>query len=122
MEVVEVFKSSYGVHISVKAITGCDVVSTKFHAFPLSEGMDHFCLSATNSIDGEADRMLNAVEVVVDTGAGEDEERSRHTAEVESFRELLLERVLDVLDGDFGGLREEFEVVFGGNDKHLNND
>ena len=77
--------------------------------------MDDLRLPFTHILDGEADRALDAVEVVVDARTGQHDHRRRHAQERELGRQVVLEHVLDRLDGFFGRFRiaEQVAVALG---------
>ncbi len=83
--------------------------------------MDNFgCLSA-HRVDGEADGLFGSVEIVVESGAGEEEEWGGDSAQLQFACKGGLEGILDHLDCYFGGFGEEFAVIFlGENEWHVN--
>ena len=77
--------------------------------------MDHFRRTLVQAPDGEADGPLDAVQVIIDTRSGQDRHRRRHAQQRELGRQVVLEHVLDGLDGFFRLLdaAEQVAVIFG---------
>ena len=64
--------------------------------------MDYLGLALAHILDGEADRALDAVKVVIDARSGHDDHRRRDAQERELGGQIVLEHVLDGLDGFLG--------------------
>ena len=64
--------------------------------------------------------MFDAIEVVVETGAFEQEQRGGDTAQMQSRRKSFLKGILNHFDGHLGGLGQEAPtIVSGDNKRHI---
>ena len=64
--------------------------------------MHHLCLGITQILDGEGNRSLHTVQVVVDTQSLEHEERCGYTAQSKLRTEVLLEEFLNQFNALLG--------------------
>ena len=102
MDVVErFFVGADGGHVGVEPFAVAETVIGQDHAFPFGKGEDDFGVGSV-LFDLEGYFSFDAVEVVVDTGAFADEQGGGDALEVESLGQIILEEVLDELDGYFG--------------------
>ena len=93
VEVIQVFVATDGIHVCVETVAGRDAVSTQFHAFPLGQRMNHLCITVAHATDGKFDSTFHTIQIIIDAGSGEDEQRGCHTAEAQRLRQFLLKAV-----------------------------
>ena len=121
MEVVQVLVGTQGVHVGIDAAARGDAELGQFQPLPLREGMDHFRRPLVQAPDGEADGPLHTVQVIVDTRSGQDRHGSGHAQQCELGGQVVLEHVLDGLDGFFRllGAAKQVAVVLGKKEGHI---
>ena len=117
MQIVELLVAADRVHIGVEPLADVEIIVLQGEALPFREGMNDLRV-ASNGGDVKADRTLDTVEVVVQTGVFPHEKRSGDAAEIELDREIHLEGALDRVDRELGLVDGEFRFVVFGNDKH----
>ena len=98
VQVVELLVAADGVHVGVDALAGAIAVLAQRHALPLGKRLDHLDVLLGRPRHVEAHGTLHAVEVVVEAGALEHEERRRHAGQIHLAPQFALERVTNVLD------------------------
>ncbi len=96
------FVGAYGVHVGVDAFSGVCAQLAQLEAFPFCQGMHDFGPGLLHGQYLERDRALDAVEVVVDTGALQDKQRGGDPAQVEFKGEVVLKMPLYLADGVLG--------------------
>ena len=86
MKIVQVFVAPDGIHVGIQSVACRDAVGGEFHPFPFGERVDHFGHAVAHTMNREPDGTFDTVQVVIDTGAREDEQGSRHAAQVKRLR------------------------------------
>ena len=117
MQVVQVFVAPDGIHVGVQSVAGRDAVGGELHPFPFGERVDHFGHAVAHTMDRESDGAFDTVQVIIDTCAREDEQGSRHAAQVKRLRQLLLEGGFQHAYSLFRCLRRQRLLVIFRNDK-----
>ena len=97
-----------------RAAAGGDAQLSELQPLPLREGVHDLGLLLVQAADREADRALDAVQVVVDACPGENRHRRRHAQERELGGEVVLEHVFHGLDGLFRLLDAAEQVAVSG--------
>ena len=119
VDVVDVIVRTDGVHVGVKTRARCETVVCQGHALPFCKALHDLHRSIAHVAHGEADRPLDAVEVIVDTAVGTHEERGCDARKLQLTRKLALEGVLDELDRPLcQPLVQKRPVVFGNDYAH----
>ena len=98
MKVVELLVGADGVHVRIDTISRLHLVFGQSQSFPFRQRVHNLGLSLSQVLDGERDRTLHAVQVVVDAKAFQYEQRCRDAAQPQFRAQVLLEKLLDQLD------------------------
>ena len=102
MRVIQRLVRADGVHIGVYPLALRDGKLRQRHAFPFGQGLDDLGAGGVHLADGERDRLLGAVQIVVDAGACQHEERGGHPHQVKLESQIGLKILLDQVDGLLG--------------------
>ena len=102
VQVVEFLVRADRIHVRVESFARLDSEIGQGLSLPFGQRLDHFDPGLPEGRGAEAHRAFDAVEIIVQAGAGFDDQRRRHPPKVEGAGQALLEDVLDRLDGPFG--------------------
>ena len=81
MEVVQFLVGTDGIHVGINAIARLYLVVGQRQPFPFRQRVYHFCPCLSHILDGEGNRPLDAVQVVIDAQTGLYEQRCRDAAQ-----------------------------------------
>ena len=104
MQIVQVLVGAKGIHIGVDASAGLDSKLGELQSLPFGQRMHHFGLLFSHILDGEADGPFYPVQLVIQTGVGEDNHRCGNPQKCKLGREVVLKHILHALDGLFSVL------------------
>ena len=85
MQIVKLFIPTNGIHVCIDALARMDVIAIQRHALPFGQGMYNLTLGF-RCRNVEAHGAFNSVQVVVEAGAGIDEQRSRNPLQIKLCR------------------------------------
>ena len=111
VQVAQFLVGTDGVHIGIDTIARADAVFCQGQTFPLRQGVNHFGLCIAQILDRERNGTFHPVQVVVYTHSFQYEQGSRHTAEAEFRRQVLLEKVLYLFDTQLGLFQVEQRLI-----------
>ena len=101
MDIVQLFVPADGVHIGVQAVAQGEVVPLQGQPLPFCQGMDYLGIhSHSGNIEGY--RPFHTAQVVIQTGALGDEQRSGNALQVQRLGKLLLKGFFDIGNGPLG--------------------
>ena len=114
VQIVQLFVGTYGVHVGIDARSRLNLVVGKSQTLPFSKRMHHLRLLVAEVFDGERNRTLHAVKVVVDAETLQNEEGSSDAAQMQLSGKVLLEEVFYQFDALLGLVYvEQGGVMFG---------
>ena len=111
VEVVQFFVSPNGVHVGIDAVTRLHFILVQSHSLPLCQRLHDFHLTLVHVLNGEIHPALHTVQRIVEARFREYEQRRAHTAKLQPIGKLLLEVVLDLLDGSLGLLQTQNRLI-----------
>ncbi len=111
VDVVQILIGPEGIHVRVDAPAGSNAQFIQFQAFPFCQGVHDFGACLVHPLDGEGDRPLDAVQIVIDTGAAENDHGGRDAQQRQLGGQVHLEHVFDGFDGFFGILGRSKQVA-----------
>ena len=95
MYIVRDFIAADRTHICVKALAYTEAVLFKSVALPLRERLNDLGFPAVLLFDIKRDRALHTVQIVVESGFGINEQRSRYAQKIQTFGQKILKEILD---------------------------
>ena len=101
VQVVEFLVGTDGIHVRIDAVAAFHLLLGQRQSLPLRQRVHHLGTLLAHILDGECHGTLHTVQVVVDAKALQHEQRSRHTAQSQLRRQVLLKKLLDLLNSMF---------------------
>ena len=101
VQVAQLLIASDGIHIRIDTIARLDLIVGQRQPFPLGQRMDNLSLGISQILDRKGNSPFRPVQVIIDTHTFEHEQRCGHTPETQLRGQVLLEKVLDLLDTHF---------------------
>ena len=117
VEVVQLLVAANGVHVAHDALAHVEVVALERIALPFRQRLHDLGIRRDGG-NVESDGSLHAVQVVVESRGGVNDQRCRHPYEVERRAELGDKHVLDAFDGALRVVQRKLRFVVFGNADH----
>jgi hypothetical protein len=113
VQVVEDLVGPDRVHVRVEPLARRKPIVGERHAFPFGQRLHDLPLFL-HRLDRETRGLLDAIQVIVDPGVAQHDERRRHPGEIEGPGQISLEQILDEFDGFLALAQRERLFVAGG--------